>query len=231
MEKSIIYYLENTIKKHGDKKAFVENVDKYITYNDFGKRSKIIATNILKNYDLKNKPIAVFIDKSIDTLVSMFGILYSGNFYCIFDTLSPKNRIDNIVNTLKPELILTNDKNYDKIKEFNYDIDIINIDKINNKVDEKLLAKVEEYRCDKDVAYALFTSGSTGVPKGSIITHSSLISYVKWFKSTFDITSKTIFGNQTPFYFSMSIRKKIAVSHLFLEVFDHHCRHTTEKKA
>lgn len=205
MEKSIIYYLENTIKKHGDKKAFVENVDKYITYNDFGKRSKIIATNILKNYDLKNKPIAVFIDKSIDTLVSMFGILYSGNFYCIFDTLSPKNRIDNIVNTLKPELILTNDKNYDKIKEFNYDIDIINIDKINNKVDEKLLAKVEEYRCDKDVAYALFTSGSTGVPKGSIITHSSLISYVKWFKSTFDITSKTIFGNQTPFYFSMSV--------------------------
>lgn len=205
MEKSIINYLEKTIEKYGDKKAFVETEEKFITYNDFGKRSKIIATNILKKYDLKNRPIAVFIDKSIDTLVSMFGVLYSGNFYCIFDTISPKNRIDNIVNTLKPELILTNNKNYEKIKEYNYDIDILNIDELNNKIDEKLLNEVEKYRCDKDVAYALFTSGSTGVPKGSIITHSSLISYVKWFKNTFDITSKTIFGNQTPFYFSMSV--------------------------
>ena len=205
MEKSIINYLEKTIKKYGNKKAFIENEDKFITYNDFGKKAKIVASYILKNYDLKNKPIAIYIDKSIDALISMFGVLYSGNFYCIFDTLSPKNRLDNIESTLNPKLILTNSKNYNKIKEYNYKIDIINIDDIRVKVDDKLLSKVEETRCDKDVAYALFTSGSTGIPKGSIITHSSLISYTKWFKETFDINSRTIFGNQTPFYFSMSV--------------------------
>ena len=205
MENSIIYYLEKTIKKYGDKKAFIENKEKFITFNDLGIESKKIATYLLKNYDLKNKPIAVFIDKNIDALKAMFGILYSRNFYCIFDTLSPKNRIDTIVNTLKPELILTNSNNYEKIKEYNHGIEIINIDDIKNKVDEKLLSKVDETRCDADSAYVLFTSGSTGVPKGSVITHKSLISYTKWFMTTFGITSKTIFGNQTPFYFSMSV--------------------------
>ena len=205
MESSIIYYLEKTIKKHGVKKAFIESEEKYITYDDFGKESKKIATCILKNYNLKNKPIAIFIDKNIDALKSMFGVLYSRNFYCIFDTMSPKNRIDTIVDTLKPELIITNNKNFSKINEYNYGIDVLNIDEIKNKVDENLLNKVDKTRCDADSAYVLFTSGSTGVPKGSVITHKSLISYTKWFMTTFNITSKTIFGNQTPFYFSMSV--------------------------
>ena len=51
----------------------------------------------------------------------------------------------------------------------------------------------------------LFTSGSTGVPKGVSICHRSVIDYIDWVTETFNITQKDTFGNQAPFYFDNSI--------------------------
>lgn len=205
MNKSITDYLELTSKKYPLKVAFAENEDVFITYKDFVDKSKIIGTNIIKEYNVFRKPIMIFIDKSINTLLSMFGVLYSGNFYTVVDTMSPKNRIDSIKDTLDPVLIITDNKNIDKFKSLEYDIDILNIDDLKYDLCDEVINDVNKKVIDTDAAYVLFTSGSTGVPKGSVISHKSVIEYTSWFKNAFDINSKAIFGNQTPFYFSMSI--------------------------
>lgn len=205
MKKVITDYFDEIVKIYKTKKIFIESKDKYITYGDFSKKSKSIATSILKEYNLNNQPIAIFIDKSIDTLKAMFATLYSGNFYTIIDTNSPKDRIDLILETLKPKLILTNSKSLKKISEYGFNISIININEIENNIDKKLLQQINNKMISSDPAYVLFTSGSTGIPKGTIISHNSVISYITWFIETFDINEKTIFGNQTPFYFSMSV--------------------------
>lgn len=205
MKKSITDYLDLTSKKYPEKTAFVENENVFITYKDFVAKSKIISSNIIKKYNLFRKPIMIFIDKSINTLLSMFGVLYSGNFYTVVDVLSPKNRIDSIVDTLEPKLIIVDNKSKEKAIDFEYDIPILNIDDLKYKIDEALLDLVRNKVIDTDAAYVLFTSGSTGVPKGSVISHKSVIEYTLWFKNAFNINSRTIFGNQTPFYFSMSI--------------------------
>lgn len=204
MKKVITDYFDEAVKKYGSKDLFVENHDKKISYQDFQKDSQLIGANLFKKFNLTEKPIAIFIDKSINALKAMFGCLYSNNFYCMLDVTSPKNRIETIMDTLKPSLILTDNKNINKLNDLELGLDIVNIEQLDSNV------KYEEIKnsinfCSSSVAYVLFTSGSTGVPKGSIITHGSLISYIKWFKECFNINEKTVFGSQTPFYFSMSV--------------------------
>lgn len=204
MKKSIVDYLEKNRKKYGDKIIFSER-DKGISYNDFVIESKSIATSIL-DLNLYNKPIIIFIDKTINALVSMFGVTYSANFYTVIDVNMPKNRIDNIIKTLNPSLIITDEKNIDKLNELGYDIKTLVFEEcLKNKINYDKIIEAQERLIDINPMYVLFTSGSTGIPKGSVISYKSVISYCKWFTETFKINSRTVFGSQTPFYFSMSV--------------------------
>ena len=132
------------------------------------------------------------------------GINFSGNFYTVIDNKMPIDRVKNIFSTLQPKLIITDEKNKTKLSEIK-NIDIIDIDSIKTKINQKKLDEIYDNIIDTNPMYILFTSGSTGVPKGAILNHKSVITYIKWYIDAFNINSKTVFGSQTPFYFSMSV--------------------------
>lgn len=78
-------------------------------------------------------------------------------------------------------------------------------DMLKTEIDEISLKRINDDRIDTDTMYILYTSGSTGVPKGVVLNHKAVLSYIKWAEETFNINEETIWGSQTPFYFSMSI--------------------------
>lgn len=82
---------------------------------------------------------------------------------------------------------------------------IFNLDDLDGDVPVDVLKDIRRKMIDTDPAYALFTSGSTGVPKGAVVSHANIIAYINWYTETFGIDEDTVFGNQTPFYFSMSV--------------------------
>lgn len=204
MHRTILEILEKTAKKFPDKIIY-EDINRKSTYSEFIQVTQKIGSSLAKKIQDINKPVAIYIDRSVTCLETMMGVSYSGNYFTVLDTKSPKERIDLILQTLPEISIVVEKKNVEKIKELNFDGEIFIYEElIEEKIDNDKLSEIRNRIIDTDPMYVQFTSGSTGVPKGIVICHRSVITYAYNIKETFKIDEKTIFGNEPPFYFSMS---------------------------
>ena len=204
MIKTIVQLLEQRAATHSDHVAFRE-VKRDITYHEIWKETQAMAS-ALAMYQKRNEPVVIYLDKGIACLSSMFAVMASGNFYTVLDVAMPSERIQSIFDTLEPFVLLTDEKGARKAGELGFTKDILIYEELKQKeINEEVLRKIDRTMIDTDPAYALFTSGSTGVPKGTIVSHRSVLSYAAWVCETFGIDEHTVFGNQTPFYFSMSV--------------------------
>lgn len=202
MKKNIIEYLIESAKKYSDKIAFIDKKRK-ITFKELDIEAQKIATLIHKECgNIRNKPIAVYMEKSVECLISFFGIVYSGNFYSPIDINSPLERIQKIFDVLQPIATICHTKEPNELDGVGKKIYVQDIDttKINENIKE-----IYKNIIDIDPLYVLFTSGSTGLPKGVVVSHRGVIDYTEWLYNTFCFDTDTIFGNQAPFYFDNSI--------------------------
>ena len=204
MNRTILEILEKTAKKFPDKTIY-EDISRKSTYSDFVQKAQKIGSSLANKIKNINKPVAIYIDRSVTCLETMMGVTYSGNYFTVLDIKSPKERINLILQTLPEISIVVEKKNVEKIKELNFDGEIFIYEElIEEKIDNDKLSEIRNRIIDTDPMYVQFTSGSTGVPKGIVICHRSVITYAYNIKETFKIDEKTIFGNEPPFYFSMS---------------------------
>jgi amino acid adenylation domain-containing protein len=150
-------------------------------------------------------PVAVYMPKSCDAVITFAAINYSGNFYVPIDISSPQNRVKNIFDTLQLKIVITNTAYINALRAF-YDGTIICVDDIYNDTiscqenDNNIVIKL----IDSDPVYSMFTSGSTGTPKGVVVSHKGVIDYIEWAIETFEVDEEAIIANQAPFYFDNS---------------------------
>jgi len=149
----------------------------------------------------------IFMDKGIDTLISFFGTIYSTCFYSLINPELPESRIEQIKTTLNSKYVITNDNYINEAKKLFKDVEILNIKDIKNgTIDEKKINAARMKHIDYDPLYVNFTSGSTGVPKGVVISHRSVIDFLSHFIKIFNFNEKDIIANQAPFDFDVSVK-------------------------
>lgn len=200
----LIDYIENICGEKANKTAVIFN-EETITYGCLLKKSKEVGSYLSKNITI-NEPVIVFMDKSIVTLESFFGILFAGGCYSLVNPRFPEKRIMQIKETLECRCILTDNLNYDLATKLFKDSIIVNVENIECEIDVEALEEIRSKKIDIDPVYINFTSGSTGVPKGVAVSNISIIDFIKEFTNLFNINENDIIANQAPFDFDVSVK-------------------------
>ena len=198
--KSVLEYLEATLKEKKDNIAFVDDTSS-ITFDQLGTSAKKIASTI----DAFKKPIVLLFDQNTKQVISMIASLYMGGFYTILDPKMPVDRMKSIIETLKSEILIYEDKYSNISKELNVSKSYLYDSVLENEIDLEKLNQIRKTMIDTDLCYSIFTSGSTGTPKGVVVSHRALINYIEWFDNEFNMSECKNYGAQMPFYFSASV--------------------------
>jgi len=199
---NLLKYLEHTVQQVPDKPAFI-GTDSALTFSELFLQARAIGS-FLNSQGIYKKPIAVFMEKGAPMVAAFLGVLYGGNYYVPLDAEMPAFRIQLILETINPPLVICDSSTNDSLATWKtVDFSYIN----NHIIDDVALMDISNRAIDSDPAYVVFTSGSTGTPKGVIASHRSVIDYVEHLSNVLNITSDTIFGNQSPLYLDACLKE------------------------
>ena len=161
----------------------------------------------------KGDVVAIFNEKSPQALSLMLGCLKIGAIYTNLDTTSPWSRIEKILHTCKPSVVFVDVPEFALQQELRQvmgagkciyfgDVDFKDVLQKLNTENLNETAAID----GGSAAYIMFTSGSTGFPKGAVMSHSNLLNFIQWGQQTFSITAADIFTNANPIYFERCSR-------------------------
>ena len=202
---NVIEYFENSVKYHAERDAIIDN-DRRITFEQLSIHAKKLAHCLVSAVKGElNKPIAVFLPKSIESVVANLAITYAGNLYMNLDIKSPDTRTKNVIVLIRPALLITNTANIARLKKISSDGLILNIDDVEGNANsrDELLYKRLEKLIDTDPLCIINTSGSTGTPKGVILNHKSFIDFTEWAIERLKISENEIIGSLSPLVFDI----------------------------
>lgn len=206
MQKNVTEWLDRTAKRFPDKAAIIDEAGA-LSYCEYRRKALAVARALILRGVGPHEPVMVYMKKSTKVLVSFLGIAYSGNFYSPIDVKMPAFRVKKILEILQPRLAITTADLQGQLKEFGYSGEYILYENIQlSGVDERAVRPIADRILDTDLLYVLFTSGSTGMPKGVAIQHRAVIDYADFIAEEFDVTEKDSFGNHAPFHFDLSVQ-------------------------
>ena len=189
-----------------DRAAIVSEDGKEISFAELNSLSNRIANHLLAKGLNKSDVVCFFNDKSFHAFASMLACIKCGIIYVNLDHTSPAERIKKIVSTCNPQLIL----NFFGDKVFS-DFNLINSVNVSGNNLEKMVSAQSSHNIDvsqitgSSPAYIMFTSGSTGFPKGATMTHANVLNFISWGRTEYKITSDDKLTNVNPVYFDNSV--------------------------
>lgn len=211
------HYLDNSSVSTPQKTA-ITCANEKISYKELDSLSNKLA-NCLISYGVSRQDrVIICLKRSINSIIAINGILKADAIYVPVDSKSPVERFVKIIGDCEPSALICdnstlmkigkdipdslyvffmehNDKSVSSLRDNYFYLDII----------ENQSYLSPDYRnIDSDIAYILYTSGSTGDPKGLMISHLNITNYIEWAVDCFKINQNENILSTAPFHFDMS---------------------------
>lgn len=187
-----------------------------VSYSDADQKTNQIAHFLINKGLKKGDRVGIFLNRNVKSALSVHGILKAGGVFVPIDTDAPAERIQFILDDCKIKHLISEEGLANKLKtvidSISTELVILGIDVAHtshsffpwknlnhfqtNVPDIKILSS--------DLAYIMYTSGTTGFPKGIMHTHYSGLSYAKLSKALYNITEVDVVANHSPLHFDMS---------------------------
>ncbi len=202
---NILEYLERTVAEVPDKVAFSDGTDS-LTFAQLYDAARRGGSHLLE-LGLEREPVPIIMDKHPNELAAFLAVIYAGGFYVPIDADMPPLRMAAIAENTRPRFVICDERNRKSAVAFPGTTVITYQELIDFQINELLLCDARERQLDTDPIYIVFTSGSTGVPKGVAACHRSVIDYTENLSRALGFGRDNVFGNQTPLYFDAPLKE------------------------
>ena len=172
-----------------------------LTYADLNVRANIIAHRLMRMGVGADTLVGLYLDRSLEPVVAMLGILKSGAAYLPIDVGSPANRIRFVLEDAQPRVIVTITALVDELPR---DATTLCIDTLDWQ-DEEDSANPKHGDDPENLAYVIYTSGSTGEPKGALITHRNVVRLFETTAALFEFRGEDVWSVFHSFAFDFSV--------------------------
>lgn len=207
MQNHVLKYLNEIVKKVPDKTAYSDGMVS-LTFREVYAQSRSVGSFLYKK-GIYKKPVVVFMQRAPREIAAFFGVITGGDFYVPVDEEMPAGRIQLILDNVKSPLVICDETTAEKAKAFDLKGGEIVLydDMIGTGIEDEALERIYRSAVDTDPIYIVFTSGSTGVPKGVAACHRSVIDYIEQLSEVLAFDGNTVFGSQTPLYFDACLKE------------------------
>jgi amino acid adenylation domain-containing protein len=213
-------HLTESAQRHPERTALVMR-DRRVTYGELDELSSRMASMLTEVGCQRNDRVCLLSPKSPDAIAAMLGVLKAGCAYVPIDTDSPAGRVQHVLRAADPRVLLTSSSATGLLDGL-ADEGVLTASTTVGSLDEPFateryksqFARAEWVRQEprdhvprggpSDIAHILFTSGSTGVPKGVMITHANVLAFVAWANNYFGMGPDERWSGHPPLHFDLS---------------------------
>lgn len=188
-----------------------------LTYAELAARSNSLAHALAAQGVQRGDRVGIYMNKSLEAITAVYGIMKAGAAYVPLDPFAPLARLEYVIADCDIRVLVTAAMKLDDVRQMLEDG--ASLDCVIGVEDETLAARAIGWEqifeapstappvtetTEQDLSYILYTSGSTGDPKGIMHTHRSALTFAEWAATTYELHESDVLSNHAPFHFDLS---------------------------